>query len=212
MCLGTIIWSLTHTESKPKASTCCASRRMFCMVATCPRLGRLKPNSIRPLLVTRYGPEMAAVVADLLDQSKSCGSLVALKKVGYTAGTHTGFLRSYRENTALDPDQAIRELGAIVGASNVLSSRAERTVYGYDASVFRGTELLAVVLPEMAQQIARLVTWCQRHQVPYLARGTGTGISGAAIPTHGGLVIEMARMNRVLEIDLENGVAVVEPG
>ena len=112
----------------------------------------------------------------------------------------------------MDPDQAIRELAAIVGASNVLSSRAERTVYGYDASVFRGTELLAVVLPETAQQISRLVTWCQRRQVPYLARGTGTGISGAAIPTHGGLVIEMARMNRVLEIDLENGVAVVEPG
>jgi glycolate oxidase len=112
----------------------------------------------------------------------------------------------------VDPDQAIRELAAIVGVSNVLSSRAERTVYGYDASVFRGTELLAVVLPETAQQISRLVTWCQRHQVPYLARGTGTGISGAAIPTHGGLVIEMARMNRVLDIDLENGVAVVEPG
>ncbi len=112
----------------------------------------------------------------------------------------------------MDPGQAIRELAAIVGPDNVLSSRAERTVYGYDASVFRGVELLAVVLPETAQQISRLVTWCQRHQVPYLARGTGTGISGAAIPTHGGLVIEMARMNRVLEIDLENGVAVVEPG
>ena len=112
----------------------------------------------------------------------------------------------------MDPGQAIGELAALVGASNVLSSRAERSVYGYDASVFRGAELLAVVLPETAQQISRLVTWCRRHQVPYLARGTGTGISGAAIPTHGGLVIEMARMNQVLEIDLENGVAVVEPG
>lgn len=117
-----------------------------------------------------------------------------------------------RGNTALDQGQAIHELAAIVGSGNVLSSRAERSVYGYDASVFRGTELLAVVLPETAQQISRLVTWCQRHQVPYLARGTGTGISGAAIPTHGGLVIEMSRMNRVLDIDLENGVAVVEPG
>ena len=112
----------------------------------------------------------------------------------------------------MDTGQAIRELEAIVGPGNVLSSRAERLVYGYDASVFRGMELLAVVLPETAQQIARLVTWCQRHRVPYLARGTGTGISGAAIPTHGGLVIEMSRMNRVLEIDPENRVAVVEPG
>src|SRR5262249_11938451 len=58
--------------------------RMFCMVAACPRLGRLKPNSIRPLLVARYGVVMMAVVADLPDQSKSCGDLVAPGKVGYT--------------------------------------------------------------------------------------------------------------------------------
>ena len=70
----------------------------------------------------------------------------------------------------------------------MLSSRVERMVYGYDASVFRGTELLAVVLPETALQVAQLVRWCQQHHVPYVARGTGTGISGAAIPTHGGLV------------------------
>src|SRR5437867_963902 len=84
MCLGTMMWSLTHTESKPKASTCCASRRMFCMVAACPRLGRLKPNSIRPLLVAGYGAVMLAVVADLPDQSKSGVGLVAPGKVGYT--------------------------------------------------------------------------------------------------------------------------------
>ena len=116
------------------------------------------------------------------------------------------------ERTVMDTGQAIHELEAIVGPPNVLSSRAERTVYGYDASVFRGSELLAVAFPETAPQISRLVTWCQQHRVPYLARGAGTGISGAAIPTHGGLVIAMARMNRVLDIDLENRVAVVEPG
>jgi len=112
----------------------------------------------------------------------------------------------------VDTGQAIRELGAIVGPHNVLSSRAERTVYGYDASVFRGSELLAVVFPDSAPHISRLVIWCQHHRVPYLARGTGTGISGAAIPTQGGVVIAMAHMNRVLEIDLDNRVAVVEPG
>lgn len=112
----------------------------------------------------------------------------------------------------MDTAQAIQDLEAIVGSPNVLSSRAERTVYGYDASVFRGSELLAVVFPETAQQIARLVIWCQQHRVPYLARGTGTGISGAAIPTHGGVVIAMSHMHRVLDIDLENRLAVVEPG
>lgn len=112
----------------------------------------------------------------------------------------------------MDRGQALQELTTLVGANNIAASRAERTVYGYDASVFRGAEVLAVVFPESTQQVAQLVRWCQRHTVPYVARGTGTGISGAAIPTHGGLVIEMARMNRVLEIDLENRLAVVEPG
>src|SRR5215471_10895885 len=108
-----MIWSLTHTESKPKASTCCASRRMFCMVAAWPRLGRLKPNSIRPLLIARYRTVMMAVVADLPDQSKSGVDLVARGKVGYTAGTYPGFLRTDKENTALDSGQAIRDLAVI---------------------------------------------------------------------------------------------------
>ncbi|MGE3535885.1 MAG: FAD-binding oxidoreductase [Candidatus Tectimicrobiota bacterium] len=112
----------------------------------------------------------------------------------------------------LEKTRALQELAAIVGAERVLASRAERRVYGYDASVFRGAELLAVVLPDSTLQVAQLVRWCLQHGVPYVARGTGTGISGAAIPTHGGLVIEMARMNRVLEIDLDNRLAVVEPG
>jgi len=94
----------------------------------------------------------------------------------------------------------------------VLTSRAERTVYSYDASVFRGRDVLAVVFPDTAAQISRLVVWCNQHRIPYIARGTGTSISGGAIPTHGGLIIELARMNRVLEVDPANRLAVVEPG
>ena len=108
--------------------------------------------------------------------------------------------------------QALQELAAIVGPSNVLSSRAERSVYTYDASVFRGRDLFAVVLPDSAQQIAQLVQWCQHHRIPYIARGSGTAISGGSIPTHGGIMIELSRMNRVLEIDTVNRFAVVEPG
>jgi glycolate oxidase len=112
----------------------------------------------------------------------------------------------------MDGGLVVQELSAIVGAANVLASRAERTVYCYDASVFRGRDLLAVVFPETAEQIARLVRWCNQHGLPYIARGTGTSISGGAIPTRGGIMIELAHMNRVLEIDLANRVAVVEPG
>lgn len=142
--------------------------------------------------------------------------LVTPVKVGYTGRTCTldvPCIRPTRKFVAMLPtDQALRALAAIVGPQNLLSSRAERTVYGYDASVFRGQDLLAVVFPETTQHVARLVTWCQQQHIPYVARGTGTGISGAAIPTHGGVVIAMARMNRILEIDLANRVAVVEPG
>ena len=112
----------------------------------------------------------------------------------------------------MDTDQVKRELGAIVGTPNVLTSRAERTVYSYDASVFRGRDLLAVVFPDSAEEIARLVTWCNQHNIPYIARGAGTAISGGSISTHGGIMIELSHMNRILEIDLANGLAVVEPG
>jgi glycolate oxidase len=112
----------------------------------------------------------------------------------------------------METDQVLRELEAIVGPSNVLSSPADRTAYRYDASVFRGTMPLVVVFPDSARQIAQLVVWCHHHGIPYMARGSGTAISGAAVPTHGGVTIELSRMNRVLEIDTTNRIAVVEPG
>ena len=112
----------------------------------------------------------------------------------------------------MDLRQVAQELGAIVGPAQVLTSRAERTVYSYDASVFRGHDLLAVVFPDTAAQVSRLVTWCNQHGIPYIARGSGTAISGGLIPTHGGITIELSHMNRVLEVDLANRLAVVEPG
>ena len=86
--------------------------------------------------------------------------------------------------------QALQELAAIVGAANVLSSRADRSVYSYDASVFRGKNLAAVVFPDTTQQISELVVWCNQQALPYIARGSGTAISGGSIPTHGGIMIE----------------------
>jgi glycolate oxidase len=113
---------------------------------------------------------------------------------------------------SMNVDQMKRQLGEIVGPSNVLTSRAERTVYSYDASVFRGRDLMAVVFPDNAEQIAHLVRWCNDHHMPYIARGAGTAISGGSIATHGGLMIELSHMNRVLEVDLDNRFAVLEPG
>jgi glycolate oxidase len=93
----------------------------------------------------------------------------------------------------------------------VLSALEDLLVYEYDATIERGLPE-AVVLPDRAEQIAAVVNLARRHGVPVTARGAGTGLSGGAIPCEGGIVIATARMNRILEIDPENRLALVEPG
>jgi glycolate dehydrogenase FAD-linked subunit len=112
----------------------------------------------------------------------------------------------------MDRQTFIARLHEILGPKDVLTSRADCATYGYDASVFQGEDILAVALPNSTSEVAQLVRLAREAEVPYLARGTGTGISGGAIPTQGGLVIELAKMNRVLEVDLANQRVVVEPG
>src|SRR4051794_15161518 len=69
-----------------------------------------------------------------------------------------------------------------------------------------------VLLPRDAAQVAAAVQVCATHRVPFVARGAGTGLSGGALPVADGVVISLARLNRVLEVDVERGVVVVEPG
>jgi glycolate oxidase len=112
----------------------------------------------------------------------------------------------------MERQEFIARLRRILRPEHVLSSRADCATYGYDASIFQGEDISAVACPESTAEVARIVRLAQRCRIPYVARGSGTGISGGAIPVHGGLIIELARMNRVLEIDLANQRAVVEPG
>jgi glycolate oxidase len=112
----------------------------------------------------------------------------------------------------MDRQEFLARLADILGPGDVLTSRADCATYSYDASVFQGEEIAAVAFPESAAEVAQIVRLARQAQVPYIARGTGTGISGGAIPTQGGLIIELAKMNRVLEVDLANQCAVVEPG
>ncbi len=105
----------------------------------------------------------------------------------------------------------LEELRAIVGAEHVLTSPEDLLLYEYDASLDMARPD-AVVLPGTAQEIAALVRLCNRENVPFTARGAGTNLSGGSVPYRGGLVIVTSRMNRILEIDLPNQRAVVEPG
>jgi glycolate oxidase len=103
------------------------------------------------------------------------------------------------------------ELEGIFGEGGVLWESYDLMLYEYDGSIDKA-RAQAVVFPTSAEQLSRLVKLCNRRGVPYTARGAGTGLSGGAIPSRGGVLISFARMNRILEVDLENLRAVVEPG
>src|ERR1041384_3911593 len=103
------------------------------------------------------------------------------------------------------------KLVAIVGAESVLWEDYDLMIYEYDGSIDKSMPD-AVVLPSSAEQVAEVVRLCNRERVPYTARGAGTGLSGGCIPLEGGILIGFAKLNRVLEVDLENLRRVVGPG
>ena len=70
----------------------------------------------------------------------------------------------------------------------------------------------AVLLPESRAEVQKIVQICSKEKIPFVARGSGTGLSGGALPVDNGIVISLARMNRILEVDFANARAVVEPG
>ena len=84
-------------------------------------------------------------------------------------------------------------------------------LYEYDASIEKGRPE-CVVFPKSTEDVVRIVRVAAEHKLALVGRGAGTGLSGGSIPTEGGLLIAFARMNKILEIDLENEYAVVQPG
>ena len=107
--------------------------------------------------------------------------------------------------------ELIRKMESIVGRGNVLHSRTALLVYEYDGSLQRGLPD-AVAFATSAEQISQLVKLANTTGIPFLPRGSGTNLSGGSVPAKGGIVIELSRMNRILEIDLKNQRAVAEPG
>ncbi|HLW59214.1 MAG TPA: FAD-linked oxidase C-terminal domain-containing protein [bacterium] len=119
-------------------------------------------------------------------------------------------LAGARVRLASRPD-LLRELGEVVGGANVFSELGDLLAYEYDASNITAVPDLAV-LPGSAEEVAGVLRVAARHRVPVIPRGAGTGVAAGALPIIGGVVVVMTRMNRILEIDLDNRVAVVEPG
>ena len=94
----------------------------------------------------------------------------------------------------------------------IISEPEQLRTYECDALTGHRAVPELVLLPETAGQVQELVTLCHLHGVPFVARGAGTGLSGGALPVADGVVISVARLDRVLEVDLDRGRAVVEPG
>ena len=103
------------------------------------------------------------------------------------------------------------ELAAIVGPDAVLNRREDLMLYEYDGSTERALPE-AVVFPAATAEVVALVRWAKERGMPIVGRGAGTGLSGGAVAAKGGLVIGFSRMKKILEIDIPNQRAVVQPG
>lgn len=102
---------------------------------------------------------------------------------------------------------------SIVGSTNVLTGDAIPDDYSHDEELTQPPQKPAyVVKPATAEEVSKLLRTASEHGVPVTARGSGCGLSGAARPREGGMLISFERMNRVLEVDTANQVAVVQPG
>ena len=103
-------------------------------------------------------------------------------------------------------------LRRVAGEAHVLDDALELLTYECDALPHLRESPAAVVLPGSAAEVQEVVRLCAAAGVPFVARGHGTGLSGGALPVPGGLVIALSRLNRVLDVDIDNQRVIVEPG
>jgi len=109
------------------------------------------------------------------------------------------------------PSQAKKKLAAVVGPKGYLDKPEDLLLYEYDGSIDKSRPEL-VIFPRTTEDVVAIVKITNEFGIPIVGRGAGTGLSGGAIPRAGGVTIGFSRMNRILEIDLENERAVVQPG
>src|SRR5918993_4049353 len=111
----------------------------------------------------------------------------------------------------MDHNHLVRQLCAIVGERYVLVEKEDVIVYEQDGSIFQVMPEM-VVLPGNVEQVAAIVKAAKHANVPIVPRGSGTGLAGGAVPAEGGIILSLSRLNRILKIDLNDRIAVVEPG
>ena len=106
----------------------------------------------------------------------------------------------------------VRNLESILGRDRVISHPTELLVYECDGLTLSKYGADAVVLPKSTEEVAEIVKSCVQHETPFLARGSGTGLSGGAVAAEGGVIIQMSKMDSILEVNYDNEIAVIQPG
>src|SRR4051812_8668708 len=110
------------------------------------------------------------------------------------------------------PAAVVARMAAVVGARNVIHEAADLATYESDAlASFRARPSL-VVLPASTDEVVAVVRIARRAGMALVPRGAGTGLSGGALPTPGCVVLGLARMTAILEVDVENGFLRAQPG
>jgi glycolate oxidase len=100
----------------------------------------------------------------------------------------------------------------IVGDKNIYQDKAHLIAYSYDATR-EHFEPDAVIFPRHEEDISEILKYCNEHKIIIVPRGAGSGFTGGALPSEGGIVLALEKhMNKILEIDMQNMVAIVQPG
>ncbi len=108
--------------------------------------------------------------------------------------------------------QHLKQLESFVGSQNIKSDKAHLIAYCYDATRDR-FEPDAVIFPRDENDVSKILSYCNEHKIVIVPRGAGSGFTGGALPASGGIILSLERyMNKLIEIDMQNMVAVVQPG
>lgn len=106
----------------------------------------------------------------------------------------------------------VPDLTALLDPARVLHGREDLLAYGYDGTAALGGVGAVVVFPKTTEEVQRVIGYAAAHRVPVVGRGSGTGLSGGSVPMAGCIILCLAQMDRILELDEKNLTILVEPG
>ncbi len=112
----------------------------------------------------------------------------------------------------MDNSALIKELASFLREDQLLTSDEDLSVYAFDGTAMLHNRPTCVVLPERGEEVAQILALCNEKAVPVVTRGSGTGLAGGAVPSEGGVVLCLVRLNKIVELDAANLVMVCEPG